>query len=184
MIETELKKRRDGIVAAAKGIDAHRNQAQTNGHHHRTSDNRGEELAQGFQEEAQHGFKQAANDGGPHDGPVGHHPAAHGGGHGIEDPNKAGGGTHDDGHLAAHGPDGKQLHQGHNARHQHGILQKMELQLCKLPTGNAADAGNDQQRGQIAHKHGENVLQAQRDGVLQRHFCLKLIGSALQFRTL
>ena len=173
-----------GFVAAAEGVDAHRDQGKTDGKHHGAGDDGGEQLAQGLEEDAQHALKDAAQNGGAHDGTVGRHAAAHGGSHAVEDAQKARRRAHDDGHLAAHGADAVQLHQRDDAGHEHGVLQQAHLQIGKLAACNAAGAGDDQQRGQIAHKHGENVLQAQRDGVLQRHFCLKLIGSALQFRTL
>lgn len=44
----------------------------------------------------------------------------------------------------------------------------------KLAACNAAGAGNDQQRGQVAHEHGADMLQAQRDGLPQGHFGFKL----------
>ena len=45
-----------------------------------------------------------------------------------------------------------------------------------LAACNAAGAGDDQQRGQVAHEHGADVLQAQRNGLPQGHFGFKLIS--------
>ena len=96
-------------IAAAEGVDAHGNQAQTDGHDHGAGDHSGEEFPQGFQEKAQYALKQAADDGGSHDGAVGDDAAAHGSGNAVEDPDEAGGGAHDDGNLTANGADGEQL---------------------------------------------------------------------------
>ena len=165
-----------GLVAAAKGVDAHGDQRQTDGKHHGTRNHRGEELAQRLQEEAQHALKNAANDGGTHDGTVGQHTAAPGAYHTVEHPDKTGAGTHDDGHAAAHGSDGEQLHQGDHTCHEHGTLQQGDLQVCKLTACNTTGAGDDQQRGQVTHEHGADVLQAQRDRLPQGHFGFKLIS--------
>lgn len=133
----------------------------------------GEELPQRLQEEAQNHLEQAADDGCAHDGAIGDHTAAHGGGDAVEHADEAGGRAHDDGDPAAHGADGEQLHQGDDARHQHGILQQAQLQLGEFPAGDAAGAGDDQQRGQIAHEHGQHVLQSQGDGLAQGHFAVQ-----------
>ena len=170
-----------GLVAAAKGVDAHGDQRQTDGKHHGTRDHRGEELPQGLQEKAQHALKNAADDRGTHDGTVGQHTAAHGAYHTVEHPDKTGAGTHDDGHAAAHGADREQLHQRDHTSHEHGALQQGDLQVCKFTTGNAAGTGDDQQRGQVAHEHGADMLQAQGDGLAQRHLAIKLVSSLFKF---
>ena len=162
-------------VAAAKGIDTHRDQRKTDGKHNRTGDDRREELAQGLEEEAQHAFKNAADDGCTHNGTIGQHTAAHTADNTVEHANKAGTGTHDDGHATAHGADGEQLHQRDHTGHEHGTLQQRDLQICELTTRNAAGTGDDQQRGQVAHKHGADMLQTQRDRLFQGHFCVELI---------
>ena len=173
-----------GFVAAAKGVDAHGDQRQTDGKHHGTRDHRGKELPQRLQEKAQHALKNAADDRGTHDGTVGQYTAAHGAYHTVEHPDKTGAGTHDNGHAAAHGSDGEQLHQGDHTCHEHGTLQQGDLQVCKLTTCNAAGTGDDQQRGQVAHEHSADVLQTQGDGLLQRHFTVKLIRSFFQLNFL
>ena len=133
-----------GCVSTAEGVDAHGDQAQADGHDHRAGDHRREEFAQGLEEKAQHALKQAADDGRTHNGAVGDDAAAHGGGHTVEYPDEAGGGAHDDGNLATHRADGEQLHQGHNARHQHGVLQQVQLQSGKFTAGQTAGSGDDQ----------------------------------------
>ena len=171
-------------AAAAEGIDAYGNQAQADGHNHRTGDNGGEKFPQGLQEKAQHRFKQAADDGRAHDGTIGQHTAAHGCGNAVEHADKAGGGAHDNGNPAANGADGKQLHQRHQARHQHGVLKQAQLQLREFAPRDAAGAGDDQQRGQVAYKHGQHVLQAQGDGLTQGHFSVqpeRLFGEPVRF---
>ena len=130
----------------------------------------GEEPPQRLQEEAQHCFKQAADDGRAHNGPIGDNTAAHSSGNAVEYPDKAGGGTHDDGNLAADGANGKQLHQRNDPRHQHGVLKQAQLQIGKLTPRDTAGAGDDQQRGQVAHEHSQHMLQSQRDGLTQGHF--------------
>ena len=117
----------------------------------------------------------------PHHGAVGRDAAAHGGSHAVEHAQKARAGAHDDGHLAAHGAEAVQLHQRDDARHEHGVLQQAHLQVCELTAHEAAGAGDDEQRGEVAHEHGEHVLQAQRDRVAQRHFRLKLVCRIFQF---
>ena len=170
-----------GAVAAAEGIDADRDQRKADGKHHRASDHRREELAQRLQEETQHTFKDAADDGCAHDGTIGQHTAAHAADNAVEHADKAGTGAHDDGHAAAHGADGEQLHQRDHTGHEHGALQQGDLQVCKFTTGNAAGTGDDQQRGQVAHEHGADMLQAQGDGLAQRHLAIKLVSSLFKF---
>ena len=116
-----------GAVAAAKGIDAHRDQRKADGKHHRTGNDRREELAQGLEEEAQHAFKDAADDGSTHNCTIGQHTTAHAAHNTVEHANKTGTGAHDDGHTAAHGSNGKQLHQRDHAGHKHGTLQQRDL---------------------------------------------------------
>jgi len=147
-----------GCIAAAKGVDADGNQAQTNGHNHRAGYNGREEFAQRLQEEAKDTFKQAADNRRAHDGTVGNHAAAHRCGDRVKYAQEAGGGTHDDGDIAADGTDGEQLNQGDKAGYQHGILQKMQLQICKLTGCDSAGTGNDQQGSQVADEHSQNML--------------------------
>ena len=170
-----------GCVAAAEGVDAHGDEGQADGQDDRAGDHRREQLAQGLQEDAQHALEQAAQNGCAHHGTVGRDAAAHGGSHAVEHAQKARAGAHDDGHLAAHGAEAVQLHQRDDARHEHGVLQQAHLQVCELTAHEAAGAGDDEQRGEVAHEHGEDVLQAQRDSVAQRHFRLKLVCRIFQF---
>ena len=141
-------------------------------------------LAQGLEEDAQHALEQAAQNGCAHHSAVGRDAAAHGGRDAVEDAEEARAGAHDDGHLAADRAKAVQLHQRDDARHEHGVLQQAHLQVCKLTACDAAGAGDDEQRGEVAHEHGENVLQAQRDGVAQRHLRLEIICRIFQFSAL
>ena len=52
----------------------------------------------------------------------------------------------------------------------------MQLQVGEFAPGDTAGAGDDEQRRQVAHKHGKNVLQSQGDGLLQGHFSVQLEG--------
>ena len=170
-----------GCVAAAEGVDAHGDEGQTDGQHDRAGDHRREQLAQGLQKDAQHALEQAAQNGCAHHGAVGRDAAAHGGSHAVEHAQEARAGTHDDRHFAAHRAEAVQLHQRDDARHEHGVLQQAHLQVCELTAREAAGAGDDEQRGEVAHEHGEHVLQSQRDSVAQRHFRLKLVCRIFQF---
>ncbi len=170
-----------GCVAAAEGVDAHGDEGQADGQHDRAGDHRREQLAQGLQKDAQHALEQAAQNGCAHHGAVGRNAAAHGGSHAVEHAQEARAGTHDDRHLAAHRAEAVQLHQRDDACHEHGVLQQAHLQVCELTAREAAGAGDDEQRGEVAHEHGEHVLQSQRDSVAQRHFRLKLVCRIFQF---
>ena len=163
-------------VAAAERVDADADEAQSDRKDDSTRHDGREEAAQRLQEEAQHAFKNTADDGCAHDRAIGQHTAAHRAHNAVEHTNKAGAGAHNDRHCAAHGSDGKQLHQRDDTCHEHGALQQGDLQVCKLAACNAAGAGNDQQRGQVAHEHGADMLQAQRDGLTHGHFGFKLIS--------
>ena len=169
-----------GCVAAAKGVDTHGDQGQTDGQHHRAGDHRGEELAQGLEEEAQHSLEQAAQNGSAHDGTVGQHATAHGSSHTVEHAQEAGAGAHDNGDLTAHRADGEQLHQRDHTSHEHGVLQQADLQVSKLTACKAAGTGDDKKRGQVAHEHGKYMLQAQRDGLAKGHLGIKLVCTLLQ----
>ena len=169
-----------GCIAAAKGVDAHRDQRQTDGQHHRACDHRGEELAQGLEEEAQHRFEQAAQNGRAHNGAVGQHAAAHGSRHAVENAEEAGRGAHDDGNLTAHGADGKQLHQRDHTGHEHGVLQQTDLKVGEFTARQTACARDDEQRGQVADEHGKYMLQAQRNGLSKGHLRVKLVCALLQ----
>ena len=170
-----------GCVAAAEGVDAHGDEGQADGQHDRAGDHRREQLAQGLQKDAQHALEQAAQNGCAHHGAIGRDVAAHGGSHAVEHAQEARAGTHDDRHFAAHRAEAVQLHQRDDARHEHGVLQQAHLQVCELTAREAAGAGDDEQRGEVAHEHGEHVLQSQRNSVAQRHFRLKLVCRIFQF---
>jgi len=66
------------------------------------------------------------------------------------------------------------------AAYTHGAVKEalrhiVGVQICELTTRNAAGTGDDQQRGQVAHEHGADMLQTQRDRLFQGHFCVELI---------
>ena len=163
-------------AAAAKGGHAHRDQAEADGQHHGAGDHRGEEPAQRLQEEAQNSLKQTAQNGSAHHGAVGGEAAAHGSGYRIEYADKTGGSAHDNGNTAADGAQGEELDQGDQTGHQHGVLEQSDLKVCKFIAGQAAGAGDDEQRGQVSHKHGQHMLQTQGNGLAQRHFSLEAEG--------
>ena len=104
-----------------------------------------------------------------HNGPIGHDAAAHHVDHALEHADKAGAGAHDDRYLAAHRSNGKQLHQGDQTGHQHGILQQHYLDGGKVlcPAGGGAQIGDDKDGGQVTHKHGQHMLKPQGNGLTQ-----------------
>ena len=163
-------------IAAAEGVDANGDQAQADGHHHSTGNHCREELAQGLQEETQDAFKKTADDGCAHNGTIGNYTAAHRCGNGVENTQKTGGSAHNNGNITANGADGEKLNQSDNTCNQHCVLEQMQLQFCELTAGNTAGTGNNQQRRQVADEHGQNVLQAQRNRLRQRHLPVKLEG--------
>ena len=148
--------------AAAKRTDAHADQGQTDGQHYRAGDHGGEETAQGFEESTQNRLKQAAQNRSAHDGCIGNDAAAHDLDHALEHADEAGAGAHDDGDFAAYRADGKQLYQGDDASHQHGVLQQSHLNLRKLfgAAAGRTQAGDDQDGGQVTYEHGQHMLQA------------------------
>lgn len=103
-------------------------------------------------------------------------PPSHGGGHAVEHADKAGGCAHDDGNPAADGSYGKKLNQSHQSRHQHGVLQEAQLQGGEFAACNPAGPGDNQQGRQVAHEHGEHMLQSQGNGLAQGHFAVQLEG--------
>ncbi len=111
-----------------------------------------------------------------HDCAVGQYATAHRGCDRTEYPDEAGGGAHDDRHLAADGADGIQLNQCDNARHKHGILQQRNAQAGKFAAGQAAGARDDKQRRKVADKHRQHMLHAQRQCLLQGHLAFKAKG--------
>ena len=148
-------------ASAAEGSHTYGNQGQTDGKHHGTGHNCREEAAQGLQHKAQNRLKKAANQGSSQNRAVRQDTAAHNACHAVEYADKAGAGTHDNRHLSAHRTDGVQLNQGYNSRHQHGVLQKRYLHLRKFRTGaDSAGSCDNQNRGQISHKHGQHMLES------------------------
>ena len=163
----------------AEGAHAHADQRQTDGHDHRAGDHRREEAAQGFEEGAQHRLKQAAHNGGTHHGAVAQDAAAHDGVDALEHADEAGTGTHDDGHLAADGAHREQLDQRDDAGHQHGVLEQRHLDPGEFlrPAAGRTGTGDDQDGGQVAHEHGQHMLQAQGYRLTPGQFALELVGS-------
>ena len=66
----------------------------------------------------------------------------------------------------------------HWRKRQHGVLEQGDVQRGLL-AGNAADAADDHQRRQVAHEHGQYVLQSQGDGLPQRDGPLERIGAGV-----
>ena len=176
--------------AAGEEVDAHGDQGETDGDDHGAGDHGREELPEGLDEEAQAHLEHAAHDAGAHEHAVGEdarvgvggdgarRDAAHGAdGDGVIDADEAGGGAHDDGEPAADGADGVQLNEGDETRDHHGVLQQRHPQRAEPGVhGEPAGAQDDQQGRQVADEHGQNVLQAQGDGLAQRDPSVQFIG--------
>ena len=162
-------------VAAAEGVDADRNERQTDAQNDRTGDDRGEEPAQRLEEEAENGFKQTAEDGRAHDSAVSDNAAAHGRRNAVEYADEARAGAHDDRNLAADGSDGEQLDERYHTCDKHRVLKYADLKIRELTACDAARAHDDEQRRQVADKHGENVLKSERNGPGQRHFGVEIM---------
>ena len=79
----------------------------------------------------------------------------------------------DDGHATANRADAEQLHQSDHAGNPHGVLQQRQLHVGELGAGQAACARHDEQRRQVAHEHGQDVLQAQRHRLGQGHIAFE-----------
>ena len=71
-------------VAAAERVDADGDQRQADGQHDRAGNDRGEQLAQRLEEDAEDALKDAAQNGRAHNGTIGHDAAAHGSRHTVE----------------------------------------------------------------------------------------------------
>ena len=71
-------------VAAAEGIDADRDQRQTDTQHDRAGNDRRKEFAQRLEEKAKYRLKQAAENGRTHNRAIRNHTAAHGSRNAVE----------------------------------------------------------------------------------------------------
>ena len=162
-------------VAAAEGIDADRDQRQADTQNDRAGDDRREKPAQRLEEEAEHGFKQTAENGRAHDRAVGDHAAAHRRRNAVEHADKARARAHDDRNLAADRADGEQLNERYHARNEHRVLKDADLKIRELAACNAARAHDDEQRREVADEHGENVLESERNSSCQRHFGVEIV---------
>ena len=180
-------------AAASEEVDANGNQAQADGNDDGAGHDRGEEFAQGLDQETKAHLKDTADDAGTHNGAVGKNAGVdvrcndacgnacqHTSGNGVIDADKAGRGPHNDGQPAADGTDGIELDKGDEAGDQHGVLQQRNPQIRKaVAVCQAAGPHNDQQRGQIADEHRQHMLQAQRDRLSQRDASVEGIGAGI-----
>ena len=98
----------------------------------------------------------------------------------MENADKTGTGTHDDGDFSTDGTDGKELYQSDDTGNEHGILEQSDLKGCQFCISgcgrDTAGTTDDQDRGQVADKHGKDVLQTKRNGLTERDLPIEFIG--------
>ena len=138
-------------AAAAKRRGAHRKQREADGRDHHGSHDRRDNPAPVLREQAKHAFDAAAHDDGTRGrahAVCGHH-ARHNGNEREAD-------AHDDGQSAAQAPDGEQLDKRADACNEHGRLNHP----ARFRIAKAGHAGNDHDRRQVRHEHGQDVLDA------------------------
>ena len=160
-------------VAAAERIDADADEAQADRKDDGTRDDGREEAAQRLQEETEHSLEQAADDRSAHDGAVSNEAAAHRRRYGIEHADEARRRAHDDRNPTANRADAEKLDQGHNACDPHGVLQQRQLDIGELGSRQAARTRHDQKRRQVAHEHGQDMLQSQGYRLSEGHVSLE-----------
>ena len=110
-----------------------------------------------------------------HNRAIGQHTAAHRANNAVEHANKAGTGTHDNRYCATHGSMVNSCTSVTIPATNMALCSRVTCSLQTPPPAMAAGAGDDQQRSQVAHEHGADMLQTQRDRLFQGHFCVELI---------
>lgn len=160
-----------GILGGgAEGGNAHVENAQADGHHHARGQDGRDDFAPILGRQAQNAFKDTAHNDGPHHNAV----ILGGGGHAGGQERKAQ--AHDNGQAGADLPHGIKLEHGADTGDEHAVLQQ--------PGGfdNAEGLavvhrhrGDDDQRRDVGHKHGQHVLEAEGDCLCHRHAPFQLI---------
>ena len=152
---------------AAEGIGADAEQGEPDGRHDAGRHDGRHKAAPPPRAQAQHPFEAAADEGGAQDSAV---PVldADDAERGHESETDA----HDDRQPAAQGPDGKHLQQGPDTGDDHGRLDET---AC-LFRPQMHHAGYNQNRRDVGHEHGQDMLQAERNGLLHGNFSIQLVN--------
>ena len=166
-----------GRISAAERGHTYADQRKSDGEHDGSGNDGREEFAQRLQENTEDRFKQAAQNTCAHNGAVSDHAAAHRFRNAGEHADKTGACSHNNRNFSADRADGKKLDQRNNAGDEHGVLQQRNLQGHQFTA--VAGRRNDEDRREVADKHGENVLQSQRNRLMQRKTAFKFIGGTI-----
>ena len=126
-----------------------------------------DELEPVFSAEAEQAFDDAAYDDCAHERT---HALRSADGNGNREECKAD--AHHDGEPGADFPDGVELDERTDARDNHAILNKRSGDALFDPD----DIGEDDDGGNVAHEHGEYMLQAKGNGLQKRNATVKLIN--------
>lgn len=156
-------------VAAAEGAGAHGEEGEADGRHHGGRHDGGDNLPPVLRQKAQGALHQAAYDDRAHQGRV-----AVVGGDGAEHRHKGEADAHDYRQLGPHLPDGIELDQRGDARHEHGVLQQDgHLSLAEGRLGGGGDEGDG---GQVGDEHRQDVLEAEGNGLPQGDPPIQLVN--------
>jgi hypothetical protein len=148
-----------GVLAAGGIIHSHRDQSQTDEHHHDAVDQGREQALEPHDREAEEDLDQRRRQTGSEDH-----------GHTVltadPDPRRDEGdaGAHDDRDLPSHRSQGIGLDDRRNARHDQHRLQHQS----RVARRHSDAAGNDQRHRHVAQQHGQHVLEPQREGFPER----------------
>ena len=156
--------------AAAEGVGADAEQGETDGRHDAGRHDGRHKAAPPPRSQPQHPFEAAADEGCAQDGAV-----AVPGADDAERGHEGEADAHDDRQPAAQGTDGEQLQQGPDAGNDHGCLD----QAADFRRTEFAHAADDQNRRDVGHEHGQDMLQAERNGLLHGNFSIQLVNGVL-----
>ena len=156
-----------GPAAAAPGVHAHGQQGQADGNNHAGGHHRREEALPVPGAQAHQALKNAAQD------DRANHPLIAQIRIGANDQEASKEGeadAHYDGQLGADFPDGVELHAGADTGGKHGALEQAGDLHCGeviFRPPHQGGAAHNEHRGKVGHKHGQNMLQAEGDGLGQ-----------------
>ena len=153
-------------LSARKAIGSDGKERETDGGHHRGCHDMGNQLGPLVWKKAQKALHHTAHDNGSHQ-------RTHALVASDRDGQRKEGerDTHHDRQARAHLPDGIQLHKGADAGNDHTILNQSGTDALIQ----AYDARQDDDRGDVGHEHGQDVLKSEGNGLRQRHSSIQLI---------
>ena len=156
-----------GALAARERVCANRQKRKSDGCHHRGRNNVRDELEPVFSAETEQAFDDTAHDDSAHKRA---HALRSADGNRNREKRKAD--AHHDGEPGADFPDGVELDERADARDNHAVLNKRSGDALFDPD----DICKDDDGGNVAHEHGEHMLQAERDGLQKRYATVQLIN--------